>query len=100
MPVYANQKKSEVKAILKNKNYSLYKNGMFLYSTVQLNIKKDFMAGKNIHPAGIYELNTIETRSAKIKIKNSNGEIISSSAKNLINADFEIYQEEKLLKKD
>lgn len=100
MPVYANQKKSEVKAILKNKNYSLYKNGMFLYSTVQLNIKKDFMAGKNIHPAGIYELNTIKTRSAVIKIKNSNGEIISSSAKNLINADFEIYQEEKLLKKD
>ena len=58
------------------------------------------MAGKITHPAGIYELNTIITKDAVIKVKSPNGEIISSSAKNLIAADFEIYKNQKLIKKD
>lgn len=98
MPVCTNQKKAEVQQILKNKGYKLYKDGMFFYSSVQLYIPKEFKAGSKSYPSGNYELNTIE-KVGTTKIKDANGNIISTSIKYLTEADFELFNESKHLPK-
>ena len=87
MPIYANQKTEEVKEKLQEMNCKLYKKGMMFYSGCLVDIPKEFNAGKNTCPAGIYKLRTIKSK-GDILLENSAGIEINTSAKNLVEANF------------
>ena len=91
MPVYANKKTQDVKDKLINMGCKLYNKGEMFYSGCLLNIPKDFKAGSNTYPAGIYKLRTIKS-DGKIKLENSEGKEINSSAVYLTEANFSKYK--------
>lgn len=91
MPVYANKKTQEVREKLISMGCKLYDGGRMFHSGCLINILNDFKAGPNTHPAGIYKLRTI-LGNGQIKVENSNGIEINSSATNLVNAKFTKYK--------
>ncbi len=93
MPIYANQKTEEVKEKLQEMNCKLYKKGMMFYSGCLVDIPKDFNAGKNTCPAGIYKLRTIIADTGVIKLESSIGAEILTSAKYLSKANFSRYKD-------
>ena len=90
MPVYSNKKTQEVRDKLVEMGCKLYAKGMMFYSGCLVNIPKDFKAGAVTHPAGVYKLRTIKSNGV-VTIESSNGIEISSSAKNLTDAEFTKY---------
>ena len=91
MPVYSNKKTQEVKDKLEQMGCKLYNRGEMYYSGCLINIPNEFLAGKVTCPAGIYKLRTIII-SGSMKIENTNGEEIVTSAVNLSNAKFSKYK--------
>jgi len=91
MPIYANQKLSDVKQKLMSMGCKLYKKGMMFTAGCLLNIPNDFYVSENLYTSGIYKLRTIMS-SGQIKIENSNGKEIITSAKYLTDANFLKYK--------
>ena len=87
MPIYANQKFSDVKQKLLDMGCKLYKNGIMFYSGCLIEVPKDFKGVVNIYPAGIYKLRTLKS-DGMAKLENNNGIELSSSANYLAQADF------------
>ncbi len=104
LPIYANQKDSDVKSYIEQNGCKLYKKGMKFYSGCLVNIPKEFEATayyiqlnengneKQIPTreklqAGIYKLRTI-IESGQIKLESSTGIEIVTSAKVLTEAEF------------
>ena len=87
MPIYANQKLSEVKEKLLAMNCKLYKKGMMFTSGCLVNIPNDFKGGANTYPAGIYKLRTI-IENGQVKIESSTGIEIVTSVKYLTDVEF------------
>ncbi len=92
MPVYSNKKTQSVKDKLIQMGAKLYAGGQTFYSGCLISIPKDFKAGSNTHPAGVYKLRTIMSDSGQIKLENNNGIEILTSAKNLVDAEFLRYK--------
>lgn len=88
MPVYSNKKTQDVRDELVNMGCKLYSGGQMFYSGCLLNIPNDFKAGEKNIKAGIFKIRTITT-AGQIKLENNNGEEILTSAKNLVDAEFE-----------
>ncbi len=87
MPVYSNKKTEEVKDKLVQIGAKLYAGGQMFYSGCLVNIPDEFKAGKAVYSAGIYKVRTIMA-TGQIKLENSNGVEILTSAKNLVETGF------------
>ena len=104
LPIYANQKDSDVKSYIEQNGCKLYKKGMKFYSGCLIQINKDFEATayytqtdengndkqiptKEKLQAGVYKLRTI-IENGVIKIESSTGIEIVTRAKVLVEADF------------
>lgn len=104
LPIYANQKDSDVKSYIEQNGCKLYKKGMKFYSGCLIQINKDFEAtayytqtdeNGNDKPiptkeklqAGVYKLRTMMI-DGTVKLESSTGIEILTSAKVLVEADF------------
>ena len=87
MPVFANKSTKEVKEQLQNMGCKLYQGGEMFYSGCLVEIIKNFKASNTTYPKGIYKLHTIK-QSGTVIIENNVGKEISTSAKNLTEAEF------------
>lgn len=87
MPLYANKNTKESIDDLLNKGCRLYADGTVFYAGCLIQIPKDFKAGANTHSAGVYKVRTIQSN-GQIKLESSNGIELSTSANNLVQAEF------------
>lgn len=111
LPIYANQKNSDVKTYIEQNGCRLYKKGMMFYSGCLVKIPKEFegtayyietdengkekqIGKKEILSNGIYKIRTIMGNGA-IRLENPVGIEILTSAKNLVQADFSKYLKQK-----
>ena len=87
MPIYSNKKLSEVREKLEQMGCKLYNKGELFYSGCLINIPKEFSAGKNIYPAGVYKVRSIRS-DCVAKLENKCGVEITTSAKYLSDVGF------------
>ncbi len=87
MPIYSNKSTKEVKDRLIEMNCKLYQKGEMFYSGCLVEIPNDFKAGSVSCPKGVYKLRSLKSNGV-VKLENNIGQEISTSAKNLVLAEF------------